>query len=122
MTVSKGKHHDFKKRSVSCYHMDMNEEIIYQILGVVSEIPYGKVTTYGQIACLIGKDKNARLVGKTLRMSHLYGSFPCHRVVNAQGKLAPNFTNQRDLLLEENIPFKKNGNVDLKKCQWKTNH
>lgn len=100
----------------------MQEEIIYQILGVVSEIPYGTVAPYGQIAHLIGKDKCARLVGKALRMSSYYGHFPCHRVVNAQGRLAPNFEAQKELLLKENIPFKRNGNVDLIKCQWNTNH
>lgn len=97
----------------------MNEEIIYQILGVVSEIPYGQVATYGQIAHLIGRDKNARLVGKVLSISEYYGRFPCHRVVNSQGRLAPNFEDQRALLLEENVTFKANGNVDLKKHQWK---
>lgn len=97
----------------------MNEEIIYQILGVVSEIPHGKVATYGQIAHLIGKDKNARLVGKVLAISKFYGNFPCHRVVNSQGRLAPHFNEQKDLLLEEGVTFKSNGNVDLKKCQWR---
>lgn len=97
----------------------MNKDIIYQILGVVSEIPYGKVATYGQIAHLIGRNKNARLVGKVLAMSQFYGNFPCQRVVNSQGRLAPNFDEQKDLLLEEGVIFKPNGNVDLKKYQWK---
>lgn len=44
----------------------INEELIYEILSVVEEIPKGKVATYGQIARLIGRDKNARLVGKIL--------------------------------------------------------
>ena len=39
----------------------INEELIYEILSVVEEIPKGKVATYGQIARLIGRDKNARL-------------------------------------------------------------
>lgn len=97
----------------------MDKEIIYQILGVVSEIPYGQVATYGQIAHLIGRDKNARLVGKVLSISEYYGRFPCHRVVNSQGRLAPNFEEQKDLLCGENVTFKPNGNVDLKKHQWK---
>lgn len=42
----------------------LDEKLIYEILSVVSEIPYGCVVTYGQIARLIGRDKNARLVGK----------------------------------------------------------
>lgn len=44
----------------------MREDLIYEILSVVEEIPEGKVATYGQIARLIGRDKNSRLVGKVL--------------------------------------------------------
>ena len=33
----------------------INEELIYEILSVVEEIPKGKVVTYGQIARLIGR-------------------------------------------------------------------
>lgn len=39
----------------------LQEELIYEILSVVEEIPEGKAATYGQIAKLIGRDKNARL-------------------------------------------------------------
>ena len=42
----------------------LNADLIYEILSVVEEIPEGRVATYGQIARMIGKDKNARLVGK----------------------------------------------------------
>lgn len=35
----------------------MEEDLIYEILSVVDEIPEGRVATYGQIAKLIGKDK-----------------------------------------------------------------
>ena len=44
----------------------ITENLIYEILSVVEEIPRGKVACYGQIAKLIGRDKNARLVGKVL--------------------------------------------------------
>ena len=63
----------------------IDEYLIYEILSVVSEIPYGKVATYGQIAKLIGREKNSRLVGKVLSMSEYYGNYPCHRVVNHMG-------------------------------------
>lgn len=65
----------------------LNEDLIYEILSVVEEIPEGKVATYGQIARLIGRDKNSRLVGKVLSMSEFYGNYPCHRVVNHSGRL-----------------------------------
>ena len=65
----------------------INEQLIYEILSVVEEIPEGKVATYGQIAKLIGRDKNARLVGKVLSQAEFYGKYPCHRVVNYAGRL-----------------------------------
>ena len=60
----------------------IDEDLIYEILSVVEEIPEGCVATYGQIARLIGREKNARLVGKVLSVAGIYGDFPCHRVVN----------------------------------------
>ena len=96
----------------------MDENIVYEILSVVEEIPEGKVASYGQIAQLIGRDKNARMVGKVLSQAAYYGDYPCHRVVNHAGRLAPHFPEQRDLLLDEGIIFKNKNNVDMKKCQW----
>ena len=66
----------------------LQDELIYEILAVVEEIPEGRVATYGQIARLIGREKNARLVGRVLSMSEYYGEYPCHRVVNYAGRLA----------------------------------
>ena len=96
----------------------ITENLIYEILSVVEEIPEGKVACYGQIAKLIGRDKNARLVGKVLSEAHLYGNFPCHRVVNRQGKCAPGWDEQALLLLQEGVELKGENHVDLKKYQW----
>ena len=96
----------------------LQEELIYEILSVVGEIPEGSVATYGQIAKLIGRDKNARLVGKVLGMAQYYGDYPCHRVVNHAGRLVPGWREQRFLLQKEGVPFKDEGHVDLKKCRW----
>lgn len=96
----------------------LTEDLIYEILSVVEEIPEGKVASYGQIARLIGRDKNARLVGKVLSMAEYYGKYPCHRVVNHAGRLAPHFHSQKDLLLDEHVAFKDGRHVDMQKCQW----
>ena len=98
--------------------MVLDERLIYEILSVVEEIPYGRVATYGQIAGLIGRDRNARLVGKVLSVAEYYGHYPCHRVVNHAGRLAPNFYEQEYLLREEGVQFLPNGYVDLKQFQW----
>lgn len=97
----------------------IEDSLLYQIFAIVEEIPAGRVATYSQIAELAGLPKNARLIGKALRLSSFYGNYPCHRVVNSEGRLVPNWKEQRDLLEEEKIGFKKNGNVDLNKYKWK---
>lgn len=96
----------------------LQENLIYEILSVVEEIPEGYVATYGQIAKLIGRDKNARLVGKVLSMAEYYGEYPCHRVVNHTGRLAPGWREQGEMLREEGVPFKDASHVDLKQCRW----
>ena len=96
----------------------LTENLIYEILSVVAEIPEGKVATYGQLAALIGREKNARLVGKVMSMADYYGDYPCHRVVNAQGRLVPGWREQQYLLEEEGVTLKENGCVDLKKHTW----
>ena len=93
----------------------LDDDLIYEILSVVEEIPPGRVASYGQIARLIGRDRNARLVGKVLSRAEFYGNYPCHRVVNSAGRLAPRFLEQRELLLEEGVPLKANGCVDMQK-------
>ncbi len=92
--------------------------LIYEILSVVSEIPCGKTATYGQIAKLVGRDKNSRLVGKVLGMAEFYGDYPCHRVVNHCGRPVPGWHEQRELLEAEGVTFKANGNVNLKLYLW----
>ena len=97
-----------------------DDNLIYQILSAVEEIPFGRVATYGQIARLIGRDRNARLVGKVLSMSSFYGQYPCHRVVNHQGRMAPGWPEQADLLSDEGVPLLDDTHVNLKQCQWET--
>ena len=96
----------------------LDDGLVYEILSVVAEIPEGRVASYGQIAALIGRERNARLVGKVLSRAELYGDYPCHRVVNHAGRLAPHFTAQRERLLEEGVTFKDRNHVDMKECQW----
>lgn len=97
---------------------EMSDALVYEILSVVAEIPEGRTATYGQIARLIGRTRNARLVGRVLSSAEWYGSYPCHRVVNHAGRLAPGWKEQRALLEGEGVPMKDETHVDLKKCGW----
>lgn len=96
----------------------LDEDLVFEILSVVDEIPPGCVATYGQIARLIGRDKNARLVGRVLGMAGFYGDYPCHRVVNHAGRLVPGWQEQKYLLRQEGVLFRDASHVDLKNCQW----
>ena len=92
---------------------------IYKRIGAVCRmIPEGAVASYGQIARLIGRSNNARLVGKVLSQADRYGDYPCHLVVNHAGRLAPHFGEQRALLLAEKVRFRDGEHVDMKTCRW----
>ncbi|MEK7112043.1 MAG: methylated-DNA--[protein]-cysteine S-methyltransferase [Patescibacteria group bacterium] len=87
---------------------------VYQ---VVRKVPRGKVTTYGEIARVLGT-KDARKVGWALHANN-DPKTPCHRVVDREGKLAPNFAfdgevEQKRRLLSEGVSF-KGKHVNLKK-------
>ena len=90
-----------------------------EVYTVVAAIPYGKVATYGQIAWLIGKPRHARLVGHCLHQAPEALHLPCHRVVNSSGRTAPQWAEQAQLLAAEGIPFKSNGQIDLRQAQWR---
>lgn len=96
----------------------LNEQLMHDILEVVDQIPLGCVATYGQIARIIGRPRNARLVGKALGKSGGYGKHPCHRVVTATGRLVPGWIDQRPMLLAEHVPFKDENHVAISRCQW----
>ncbi|MBQ9262505.1 MAG: MGMT family protein [Prevotella sp.] len=88
------------------------------VLNIVSQIPCGRVTTYGHIATLAGWPSHARMVGRTLRYTPGAEKLPCHRVVNIAGRTAPGWSRQRTLLEEEGVTFKANGNVDMERHIW----
>ena len=94
-----------------------------KIYEAVGNIPYGRVATYGQVASIAGNPRAARAVGNALHKNPLPGIIPCHRVVNASGRLSPAFAfggenAQRKLLEKEGVQFLENGFVDLKHCLW----
>ena len=88
------------------------------VLNIVSQIPCGKVTTYGHIAALAGWPSHSRMVGRTLRYAPGAVDLPCHRVVNNVGRTAPGWSRQRQLLEAEGVTFKPNGHVDMQRHLW----
>ena len=91
------------------------KEKVYEF---VKNIPRGKVATYGQIALFLGNRNYARAVGNILHDNPDPEHIPCHRVVNAQGKLSRSYASggidvQRRLLESEGVVFKNEQMVDL---------
>ncbi|MDY4521996.1 MAG: MGMT family protein [Atopobium sp.] len=94
-----------------------------QVYDIVKQIPAGRVASYGQVARMVGKPRNARFVGFALHSNPQPGIIPCHRVVFKDGSLAPGFAfggpdAQRMLLEKEGILFLDDGRVDMEQCSW----
>ncbi|KGI61349.1 MULTISPECIES: MGMT family protein [unclassified Prevotella] len=89
------------------------------IYSMVTQIPAGRVVTYGELARLAGWPQHARMVGRALREVPPALHLPCHRVVNAAGRTAPGWVEQPQLLRSEGVAFKSNGCVDMRVSAWK---
>ena len=90
------------------------------VYAILKTIPAGKVMTYGQVAERLGNKNLARTVGNILHNNPDPENIPCHRVVNAKGKVAEHYAfggadAQRAKLEAEGIVFEQNGRIDLKK-------
>lgn len=97
-------------------------EYFKKVYDIVSQVPEGKVTTYGQIAAILNNTANARVVGWAMRAAPEHLDLPCHRVVYKSGDLTPAFTGgvdgQRELLEKEGVTFDESGRVNMDKHLW----
>ena len=58
-----------------------------QVLQAVSQISYGQVFSYCQVAEMLGKPRAARAVGNALSTNRHLLVVPCHRVIRQDGSL-----------------------------------
>ena len=94
-----------------------------QVYAYLQEVPAGMVVTYGMIARAIGHPRASRQVGGALHHNPTPVVIPCHRVVNREGRLAPEFAfggmeMQASLLKAEGVEV-VDGYVDLDKYLWR---
>jgi methylated-DNA-protein-cysteine methyltransferase-like protein len=87
---------------------------------LVSQVPRGRVATYGQIAALLGYPRAARAVGAALKRCR--ADLPWHRVLNHRGGISlranvSGMITQRILLAREGLSLRQ-GRVDLKRYRW----
>lgn len=77
-------------------------------------VPWGRVTTYGRLACLLGVPGGARAVGWALAHNPFPVIIPCHRAVRSDGHLGGfrgGLLMKRALLEQEGVPFAPDGRV-----------
>jgi methylated-DNA-protein-cysteine methyltransferase-like protein len=103
---------------------DKNDNFFERVYAVARQIPYGKVTSYGEIAKVLGAARSARMVGWAMNASHNLEDVPAHRVVNRIGLLTGKHhfdgTNLMQQLLEsEGIEVIDNQIIDFEKHFWK---
>lgn len=101
--------------------MNVLDEMKDDVYDIVRQIPAGRVLTYGDVARLAGWPNNSRQVGRLMATTHSR-EVPCHRVVNATGRLVAHWPEQMDLLLAEGVDVKvgRTGivRVNLTKYHW----
>ncbi|MFA5004221.1 MAG: MGMT family protein [Candidatus Saccharimonadales bacterium] len=94
-----------------------------RVEAVVSQIPRGRLMTYGQLAALCGNARAARIVGGIAHFGD--PNLPWQRVVNKQGGLALGYPGGRQghkaALNDEGIDVDDDFQVDLKKLLWNPN-
>ena len=57
------------------------------VLKAAMRIPFGAVTTYGDLAKAVQQPKAARAVGGVMKRNPILLIIPCHRVINSQKRL-----------------------------------
>lgn len=58
-----------------------------RVLEIASQIPFGEVLTYGEVARRMGMPSGSRAIGNALANNPLPIVIPCHRVIAADGDL-----------------------------------
>jgi methylated-DNA-protein-cysteine methyltransferase related protein len=106
---------------MSSLEPDLNFRV--KIEHLMGQVPYGQVTTYGDMAGLAGHANASRIVGG---IAH-YGdpTLPWHRLVNRFGGLASGYHGgreaQQQLLEQEGISCTEFIVDDFKELRWKPN-
>ncbi|MFC3394810.1 MGMT family protein [Brenneria rubrifaciens] len=98
-----------------------NDNFRQRIFQIVAAIPYGKVTTYGEVAMLAGSPRASRQVGGVLKRLPEGSKLPWHRVINRKGEISligEDYQRQKTALLAEGIVFDRSGKIDLHRFRW----
>lgn len=91
-----------------------------QVYDIVAKIPAGYVTTYGDIAKMLGRPRMARFVGFAMTASADKTDLPWHRVTFADGRLWDGewATVQYNMLKKEGITFTADKHINVNAHRW----
>lgn len=91
---------DFLDVEIDLSHLGLFQR---RVLNLCRKIPFGKTTSYGELAAKAGSPRAGRAVGNIMAGNKIPIIIPCHRVVLASGKLgsysAPGCVNMKKRLL-----------------------
>ncbi len=100
------------------------------VYGIVAQIPEGKVTTYGDIAKVLGHPHASRVVGRILNKNPNPILTPCHRVIRSNGNIggyAFGKARKKELLKKEGLSLlatapQSSGNTEFRftNCTMRT--
>jgi methylated-DNA-protein-cysteine methyltransferase related protein len=99
---------------------DIPEVLKLRIYEAVQAVPPGKVSTYGDIATIVGGGIDARTIGQALNQvpKDQEQAVPWQRIINAQGGISTKGLLQRKLLEDEGIRFNEQNKIDLRRFRW----
>jgi len=92
-----------------------------QIYTQIHQVPFGKVTTYGDIAKFSGFPGYARQVGRLMANLPEGSTLPWHRVINSKGMISmkgSDLIRQRTSLQSEGVEVSETGKISLQKYRW----
>ncbi|MEA9390819.1 MGMT family protein [Acerihabitans sp. TG2] len=92
-----------------------------RVFHIIDAIPYGKLTTYGEVARLAGSPRAARQVGGILSRLPCGSRLPWHRVVNRHGAISlagDGFIRQKAALEAEGVKVDNDGRIALADYRW----
>ncbi len=98
-------------------------EFTSRVIHTIKNIPYGMVSTYGDIATYCGNNRAARRVSNILSSMSEKHSLPWHRVINSKGtiSLTGNIGQMQKELLQSEGVVVNNKTIDLNKYRCNLN-
>lgn len=92
--------------------MKLEDKVYKKLL----EVPRGMVTTYGELARVVGLKNGQRAIGRIMNKNPYPVIVPCHRVINSNGKIGGYAWGEEiktNMLLKEGVKIKNGKIIDL---------